>query len=171
MNLIFKNSETKLENIWPNLILFSQEFSEYVSLAPSLSPDSALPGLCSVENLSPRSGLTEPREPRESREASPVHSAARNLEQDTGDRDQYYQKVRSSRVKFCLLFIHHDSIHDKNSIFRIYKSSATKIRCFCSVFKINFLQVEFALKLGYPEDLTRKALGKVGLAACNVSFI
>ena len=77
----------------------------------------------------------------------------------------------SSRVKFCLLFIHHDYIHDKNSIFRIYKSSATKIRCFCSVFKINFLQVEFALKLGYPEDLTRKALGKVGLAACNVSFI
>ena len=105
MNLIFKNSETKLENIWPNLILFSQEFSEYVSLAPSLSPDSALPGLCSVENLSPRSGLTEPREPRESREASPVHSAARNLEQDTGDRDQYYQKVRS-----CLCLVELNSV-------------------------------------------------------------
>ena len=63
-----------------------------MSLAPSLSPDSALAGLCSADNLSPRSGLTESRE---SREASPVHSAARNLDHDTGDRDQYYQKVRS----------------------------------------------------------------------------
>ena len=123
MNLIFKNSETKLENIWPNLILFSQEFSEYVSLAPSLSPDSALPGLCSVENLSPRSGLTEPRE---SREASPVHSAARNLEQDTGDRDQYYQKVRS-----CLCLV------ELNSVFC---SSTTTLRL---PFMIKTLSLEF----------------------------
>ena len=50
-------------------------------------------------------------------------------------------------------------------------TKAPRPRLDVSVFKINFLQVEFALKLGYPEDLTRKALGKVGLAACNVSFI
>ena len=97
-----------------------------MSLAPSLSPDSALPGLCSVENLSPRSGLTEPREPRESREASPVHSAARNLEQDTGDRDQYYQKVRS-----CLCLV------ELNSVFC---SSTTTLRL---PFMIKTLSLEF----------------------------
>ena len=115
-----------MENIWPNLILSSQEFSEYVSLAPCLSPDSALPGLCSVENLSPRSGLTEPRESRESREASPVHSAARNLDQDTGDRDQYYQKVRS-----CLCLV------ELNSVFC---SSTTTLRL---PFMIKTLSLEF----------------------------
>ena len=33
------------------------------------------------------------------------------------------------------------------------------------------LKVEFALKLGYPEDLTKKALTKVGMSACQVCFL
>ena len=144
-----------------------------MSLAPSLSPDSALAGLCSADNLSPRSGLTEPRE---SREASPVHSAARNLDQDTGDRDQYYQKVRS-----CLCLVELNSVFCSSTTtprlqfviktLSLEFTKAPRPRLDVSVFKIKILQVEFALKLGYPEDLTRKALGKVGLAACNVGFI
>ena len=32
-----------------------------------------------------------------------------------------------------------------------------------------FSKVEFALKLGYAEELTRRALDKIGFSACNVS--
>ena len=40
-----------------------------------------------------------------------------------------------------------------------------------SLFFLCVLQVEFALKLGYPEKLTQKALIKVGMSGCQVRNI
>lgn len=87
------------------LILFSifQEFSEYVSLAPSFTTDSFLHNINQPHSLihagqvSPRSGII-------SRELSPVERSASVRatqgaqstlpELDSVDKDQYYQKVR-----------------------------------------------------------------------------
>ena len=87
------------------LILFYiiQEFSEYVSLAPSFTTDSLLHNINQPQSLihagpvSPVSGII-------SRELSPVErSASARVTQDTAhsalteletvDKDQYYQKV------------------------------------------------------------------------------
>ena len=92
------------------LILFSiiQEFSEYVSLAPSFTTESLLhninqpPSLIHAGQVSPRSGII-------SRELSPVErSASARVTQDTAqsalteietvDKDQYYQKVNKKSV-------------------------------------------------------------------------
>ena len=87
------------------LILFSiiQEFSEYVSLAPSFTTDSFLHNINQPHSLihagqvSPRSGII-------SRELSPVERSVSArvtqgaqstlTELDSVDKDQYYQKVR-----------------------------------------------------------------------------
>ena len=37
-----------------------------------------------------------------------------------------------------------------------------------TLLKFNLIQVVFALKLGYEEELTRKALRNIGPTACNV---
>ena len=89
------------------LILFSiiQEFSEYVSLAPSFTTDSFLHNVSQPHSLihagqvSPRSGII-------SRELSPVERSASNritqdpprTELESVDKDQYYQKVNEQRV-------------------------------------------------------------------------
>mgnify|MGYP006975559792 FL=1 len=93
------------------LILFSiiQEFSEYVSLAPSFTTDSFLHNINQPHSLihagqvSPRSGII-------SRELSPVerYASARVTqgaqstlpELDSVDKDQYYQKVREEEDAF-----------------------------------------------------------------------